>query len=67
MWFGPSGGGGNVSGINAGYVLKVTGLAEELNMECEKKTRVRVDSMAFGLSTWQNGTAIYEGGGRLWK
>lgn len=46
MWFGPSGGGGNVSRINAGYVLKVTGLAEELNMECEKKKRES------GLTPW---------------
>lgn len=32
---------GEVSGVNAGYTLEVTGLAGGLNMGCERKRRSR--------------------------
>lgn len=47
------------------FTPEATGLDEKLNTVWEKKTRVQTDSMVSGWSTWENGTALYAGGGRL--
>ena len=54
---------GDVSRINAGYLLEVTELAGGWNLGCERKPRVQADPVTFGLSTCKSGTDTCEGGG----